>query len=341
MLPVGMPSVQSTSVTAAPLSEAVADSCVASQSWGHRGRRRALLHLLVAVIYLVVVARTMGLEPLPLVVAVALCLRGILPGSLNRIAALATPFAAFAAFYHSLGYLKGRVTANGVHVFWPYWFDKVAFGVGDLGSRWSCNEVFAIHHCPAADFVTGVAYLSFLPCVILFATYLVLHDRSEAGLSRARRFCWTFFAVNVAGFGTYIFFPVAPPWYVAQRGFGAVDPLAKASAAALARWDRLVGIPYFENFYAQATEVYGAMPSMHCAYPMILLLFARELKRPRLFIALVAYELLMCFSAVYLQHHYVTDVIAGIAYASIIYAIGRGPLSKALGAVARFPTAEQ
>ena len=35
----------------------------------------------------------------------------------------------------------------------------------------------------------------------------------------------------------------------------------------------------------------------------------------------VAFFLLMCLSAVYLQHHYVTDVLLGIAYAMVTLAI--------------------
>ena len=233
------------------------------------------------------------------------------------------PFALFVATYEALGLLRSLVVARGVSVFWPYWFDKLMFGVGHYAGRLSLNELFSIHHWPAVDLITGLAYLLFLHAVLGFAIFLGFIDRSPAGRSRLRAFGWAFLGLNLAGFATYIAFPVAPPWYVATHGFGPADVHAVASPAALARWDALTGVPYFRLFYAQATDVFGSMPSMHCAYPMLLVLYATELKRPALISLLVAFQLLMCFSAVYLQHHYVSDVIVGTAYASLAYVAER------------------
>jgi membrane-associated phospholipid phosphatase len=89
----------------------------------------------------------------------------------------------------------------------------------------------------------------------------------------------------------------------------------------------MTGIPCFDRFYGQASEGFGALPSMHCAYPMLLMLFAWEMRCKSLTVALLAYQILMAFSAVYLQHHYVTDVIAGILFALLGYALGRAVAS--------------
>jgi membrane-associated phospholipid phosphatase len=233
------------------------------------------------------------------------------------------PFAVFAATYETLGLVRTAVASSGVGVFWPYWFDKLIFGVGQFGARLSLNEVFEIHHWPAVDLITGAAYLLYVHVVLAFAVFLGVVDRTGAGRSRLRAFGWAFFGANLAGIITYLLFPVAPPWYVASHGFGPPDVNALPSPAALVRWDALTGIPYFKHFYAQATDVFGSMPSMHCAYPMLLLLYSSELKRPVLTGLLVAFELLMCFSAVYLQHHYVSDVIVGAAYATLAYLVER------------------
>ena len=289
--------------------------------------RRALTHLLVAAAYLFAVAHTTGVGLLPSIVAAGICAMGVLGVRRRHVADVVLPFVVFAAFYHWLGWLGPTVTARGVHVFLPYWYDKAVFGIGDFGNRVSCNELFATNHAPAVDFITGLAYLSFLPCACAFAAYLALVDRRRAGVRRARRFAWTFLGVNVAGFVTYLLCPVAPPWYVATHGFGPVNPAAHASPAALVRWDAMTGIPYFSRFYGQATEVFGALPSMHCAYPTLLMLFAWEMRCKRLTLALLGYQILMCFSAVYLQHHYVTDAVAGITYAFVGYAVGRAVAS--------------
>jgi membrane-associated phospholipid phosphatase len=235
----------------------------------------------------------------------------------------ALPFALFGLAYDALRLARSSVVARGVHVFWPYWFDKTAFGVGTLRERRSLNELFAAHHWPAVDLITGLSYLAYIHVVLVFAAFLTVTDRSRSGAPRVRALGWTFVGMNLASFLTYILFPVAPPWYVAKHGFGPVEGDAAASPAALARWDDLTGIPYFRHFYSHATDVFGAMPSMHCAYPMLLLLYSFELRRVRLSAALAAFQLLMCFSAVYLQHHYVSDVLAGTAFAIIAYWLER------------------
>lgn len=232
----------------------------------------------------------------------------------------ALPFVIFGAIYEALGLVRTFVASHGVHTFGPYQIDKLLFGVSSgTALRLSLNELFARHHWPAVDLVAGVAYLLFIYAVLGFVVFLGAVDRSAAGRRRLRALGWTFLGVNLAGYLTYLLWPVAPPWYVASRGFGPVDIHAVASPAALARWDDLVGIPYFKNFYAHATDVFGAMPSMHCAYPMLLLLFSIELGRPRLTAALGLFQLVMAFSAIYLQHHYMFDVLAGMTYAACGY----------------------
>jgi len=233
------------------------------------------------------------------------------------------PFALFGVAYFALGPLRALVAARGVHVHSAYWFDKAVFGVGTVADRMSMNEVFARHHSTAVDVVTGAAYFSYIYAVAAFAIYVARADRTPPGRLRARAVGWTFLGVNLAGSATYVLFPVAPPWYVASHGFGPVDASTIGNAAALLRLDALTGVPYFRNFYAHATEVFGAMPSMHAAYPMILFLYARERRAPILTAALAVFQIVMCFAAVYLQHHYVADVIAGTIYAVLGYCIER------------------
>ena len=284
-----------------------------------RALRRAGFRFLCAAGYLVLVAR-LGFDG-PFHWLLAVVFAGI-PVSIPPVARLLTntlPFALFGAIYDLLRLAHPFVVARGVHVAGPYGFDKWAFGVGSL----TMNELFARHHWPAVDFVTGCAYLSYIYAVVGFAVFVAMVDRTAAGDRRCRALGWTFLGVNLAGYATYLLWPVAPPWYVAAHGLGPVEANAVASPAALARWDAVVGVPYFAGFYGHSSDVLGAMPSMHCAYPMLLLGFALELRRPRLVAALVAFELLMCFSAVYLQHHYVSDVIVGVAYAALGYGASR------------------
>ena len=284
---------------------------------------QVVLRIGLAAAYLIGMARLGAAGTAQIVlVAVALLVSLTGPGA-RRWWMTALPFAILAAVYDALGLAKSFVVAHGVHVAGPYWFDKALFGIEWHGAKLSLNELWARHHWPAVDFVTGVAYLTYVYAVMAFALYLAWRDRSAAGRRRTRALGWTFLAVNLAGFITYLVFPVAPPWYVALHGFGPVDANTPASPAALVRWDQLVGIPYFAQFYAKSSDVFGAMPSLHCAYPMLLFWHARELRRPALTAAAAAFQLLMCFSAIYLQHHYFCDAVAGMTVATAGYFLER------------------
>jgi hypothetical protein len=301
--------------------------------WSGRALRTAGLRFVVAAAYLLAMAR-LGTSGAAHFLLAAIWVSAALVRPVTRGWLIdALPFALFAAAYDALGLLKPFVATSGVHTFWPYWFDKAVFGIGSLSGRVSLNELFAVHHWLAVDIVTGAAYFMFLHAVLLLAVFMAVADRTPAGRRRLRAVGWTFLGVNVAAFLMYLAYPEAPPWYVATHGFGPVDAHAAASPAALARLDALTGIPYFRGLYAQASDVFGAMPSMHCAYPMLLLLYALELRRPVLAGGLVLFQLVTCFSAVYLQHHYVADVLAGTLFALGGYVIERAVSGRGMEAV--------
>jgi membrane-associated phospholipid phosphatase len=74
----------------------------------------------------------------------------------------------------------------------------------------------------------------------------------------------------------------------------------------------------FENhgeFYNQE----AALPSLHAAYPMLLLLFFWGAGRWAR-VGLVAYVLAMGFTLVYSGEHYVADIIVGWLYAAAVFA---------------------
>ena len=129
--------------------------------------------------------------------------------------------------------------------------------------------------------------------------------------------------MNVAGFATYYVYPAAPPWYVAQYGLGPAHLDAQASIAGAARWDELTGIPYFHEFYGRSADVFGAIPSLHVSYPLLTFLHGLELRKRWLDVSSFALFLLVCFAAVYLDHHYVLDVLLGVLYTVVAWGIDR------------------
>jgi membrane-associated phospholipid phosphatase len=128
--------------------------------------------------------------------------------------------------------------------------------------------------------------------------------------------CWAFMLVNAMGVVTYLLYPAAPPWYVMQHGPGPADLAAAPSPAGTARFDALLGISYFANFYARNPNVFGAMPSLHAAYPVLVVWQVWGLGRAWR-AGSIAFAALVAFSAIYLQHHYILDVVAGVIAALV------------------------
>jgi membrane-associated phospholipid phosphatase len=71
----------------------------------------------------------------------------------------------------------------------------------------------------------------------------------------------------------------------------------------------------FKSIYAKGSNVFAAMPSLHSAYPVIVLYygFKNRLGLVNIFFAIVV--LGIWFTAVYAGHHYILDVLAGITCA--------------------------
>jgi hypothetical protein len=170
-------------------------------------------------------------------------------------------------------------------------------------------EWFMSHHLPALDLAAAVPYFAFVYFAVGYAVWLRFRDARKMSL-----FAWAFAFANWISFIVWIALPVAPPWYVHTHGC-AVSLAALPSPAGLSRVDTLLGVPYFAHFYARAASVFGALPSMHCAYPMLGLLTAwRDAGRKERALH-VFYAAWMACSAVYLGHHWLIDVLAGWATA--------------------------
>src|SRR5260221_4921147 len=119
----------------------------------------------------------------------------------------------------------------------------------------------------------------------------------------------------MGGFLTYHLFPAAPPWYYHQHRC-AVDLSAAASAGPnLLRVDTFLGIPYFASLYGRSSDVFGAIPSLHVAYPLLMATSGWRLHHALGRTLLVFFYTWMCFSAVYLDHHWVIDILVGSFYA--------------------------
>lgn len=190
------------------------------------------------------------------------------------------------------------------------------FGVTVGGERMTVHDWFRAHPSTVLDVACAIPYGTFIFVVLGYAVYLFFRD---PGLEQ--RFVWGFLALNVAGFATYHVYPAAPPWYFHEHGCLADLAVPNSTGAALARVDALMGIDYFRGMYGRASDVFGAVPSLHVSYPLLMALAGVRLHGALGKALLVGFFSMMCFSAVYLDHHWVIDVVAGTVYALSVWAI--------------------
>lgn len=223
------------------------------------------------------------------------------------------PFIVTGVMYDSLRfvapYIRGEIDVVG-----PYLVEQRLFGVPTTLGILLPHELLQRNTHPIVDFVTGIAYFIYVPQFMLVAFFFCFFDRSPRA-----QMCWLpwgFFWINFLGYVTHQAYPTAPPWYVDQFGFGGADPGAAPSAAGCLRFDALIGYPFFAGMYAKSANVFGAVPSLHVAYPCLAALYAAQAGRLRA--STSAFAVLMAFAAVYLNHHYVIDVLLGALYALIV-----------------------
>ena len=223
------------------------------------------------------------------------------------------PFILTGVLFDSMRYFYWQGIAGRVHVVEPYLFERAWFGVGGR----TLNEVFLAQHGAVLDLLCGFAYLVYVGEYLAMAFLLFWRGQH----ARVSTFARSFLLVNVMGYVTYFAYAAAPPWYVTEYGLGPARTDVRPAAAAAQRFDALLGTHFFDEMYARGVDVFGAYPSLHVAYPLIAAILAfrvAELRWARWPAAL--FFLLMCLSAVYLQHHYVTDVVLGVAYAVVALA---------------------
>ncbi|MDF3065528.1 MAG: inositol phosphorylceramide synthase [Polyangiaceae bacterium] len=220
-----------------------------------------------------------------------------------------TPYVLVAIGYDMVRYARRAfVTAERVHACGLRDFELAAFSVAP---GVTIQDWFQLHHAPFWDVLFAVPYTIFAYLALVYSGYLYFVDRA-----RMRRYLWAFAIANFISFAVWMVFPAAPPWYIRANGCQ-VSMAALPSAAGLLRVDQLFGMHYYENLYSRAASVFGAMPSMHCAYPMLGLLTAWRSVSWKTRPLHVLYAVTMLVGSNYLDHHWLWDGIAGIALAAV------------------------
>jgi hypothetical protein len=222
-------------------------------------------------------------------------------------------FSIFIVYWIIFDYMKAFPNYNysAVHIEDIYNFEKHLFGIHIQDKIYTPNEYLRMNGVTFLDILTGIFYLCWIPVPLAFAAYLFFTRRRQFLL-----FSMTFVLVNFLGFIIYYSYPAAPPWYVQYHGF-TFHPLTAGNTAGLIKFDTFFHIGIFKSIYTKGSNVFAAMPSLHSSYPVIVLYYGLKNRLGRLNIFFFIVMIGIWFSAVYLSHHYIVDVLAGMLCAII------------------------
>jgi membrane-associated phospholipid phosphatase len=288
--------------------------------WTQADFKQRFLPLLIAVVYLAIYVSSGFYRSDHANIAGAALVLWYGGPRLRPVFRFLLPALLVAVIYDSMRFYSDLIRGP-IHVEEPYLFDKRFFGISTPEGVLTPNEWFQKHTHWFLDLITGFFYLAFIAVYILISAYFCFvlpltgtrKRTAEFIRDHAYRPMWAFFWVNMIGYSTYYWYAAAPPWYVADHGLGPADLSVAASAAGALRFDALLGTHFFTGMYGRAADVFGAIPSLHVAYPLQAAYYAHRYGALRLFS--IFFYAIMCFSAVYLNHHYVLDILWGSSYA--------------------------
>lgn len=133
-------------------------------------------------------------------------------------------------------------------------------------------------------------------------------------------FAKVFGYLNVAGVMIQILFPCTPPWYELLYGQTPAVYGMKGSPGGLARIDAIFHSNGYTTTFTGAPMPFAAFPSLHAGCATVDALLMNHFF-PRYRIAYVCYVLWLYWSTMYLTHHYLIDLVAGAALATLSYYI--------------------
>ena len=216
------------------------------------------------------------------------------------------PFLIVFMSYEAMNGLVGKISMNNLHE-GPYKLELAIFGGHSptLLLQQFCR-------LPVLDYMGAFFYTIyfFVPTIFGFVIWRESHKDY-----------WKYIvALGVLTYSallTFLVYPVAPPWLNPNLTSPAATPgVIRILTASV---DKSIGIPVYKTIYDfLGPNLYAAFPSMHSALPWLVFLFAFSIWKWKSLPVLVL-PVGTWFSAVYLGEHYVVDVLAGIAYATVAF----------------------
>jgi hypothetical protein len=189
----------------------------------------------------------------------------------------------------------------------------VGHSVGDL-THWAVR-VFPLAFFRAMEFI----YFGMFPQIGAALILVALCD----GRARAFQFIGTILMSYYLALAIFYLWPSQGPYYLCPDHFSRFPASLQSYhiqktliANALAMW-------HHQPISRISTNYYIGLPCMHVAQPLVVLWFVRRWRR--MLMALAVYDLFLTAAILFLEWHYVADILGGIVVAAIAIAITGGP----------------
>lgn len=230
-----------------------------------------------------------------------------------------SPLFAFWLVYDRLRLIQPLLYAR-VAVEEPFLMERATFGWLASGAvpAHAAHSWLAIHTglSLTVEWVAQVVYFSHLfvaPLVMLTLWSLAASRKGyrEAFVEHIRAFT----VLNFGAIVIYLLLPVAPPWWVSLNEFTqpTVELVSQANMAAAMDGALIQGM------IGNASQWFAAVPSLHGAYPVLLLLLSRWIRGRWVRAGIAAYGCAMWAATVVLNQHYIVDLLAGALLAVIAW----------------------
>ncbi|HKY04958.1 MAG TPA: phosphatase PAP2 family protein [Blastocatellia bacterium] len=201
-----------------------------------------------------------------------------------------------------------------------YNLERWAFGwmaAGDLPAHAGRAWLAALSGTAAGGFISWGAQLVYLSHIFIVPLLMLFWWHADRNRERFLRHVRAFTALHLLAISLYLLLPVAPPWWVSLHGF------APPSAELLAqtRMSDAMDGALVERMIKTASLWFAAVPSLHGAYPVLLLLLGLGERRRGVLVLLGIYAAAMWAATVILNQHYIIDLVAGAALATTAWLI--------------------
>jgi membrane-associated phospholipid phosphatase len=224
-----------------------------------------------------------------------------------------SPLLAFWLVYDRLRLLQPALFYR-VAVEAPYLVERRAFGWLSGGEApaiaaraWVASQAGNLLSL-SISWLAQLVYFSHLFLVPLLFIWLWRRGRnSEIARLQFTRYMSAFAFLNFLAIIVYVLLPVAPPWWVSVNGF------AQPTTELVSQTNMADGMngALVQAMIRNAPQWFAAVPSLHGAYPVMLLLLALHDRKRRLIPAIAVYCAAMWAATVILNQHYIIDLLAG------------------------------